>query len=152
MRKLAQLTLAIIISVIFWNEPPQPTQAEDINNYEAPAVVQETEQTAEQEPPKAQHPCDAHRQQLAQYDWDVEIMLNVMHAESRCNTNAVGDDYPIRGLHAPSCGLLQVRTLPGRPSCAALKDPATNIAWAYRIYQGQGMRAWSVCKTKVKCY
>ena len=68
-----------------------------------------------------------------------------MQAESGCNQNAVGDTSPINGLLAHSCGLFQVRTLAGRPSCEQLKDPATNIQWAYKISgNGSNWRPWSV--------
>jgi len=71
-------------------------------------------------------------------------MMNAMQLESTCNTNAVGDDRVIAGVYAPSCGLLQIRTLAGRPDCESLKDPATNIATAYQIWLSQGYMAWSV--------
>lgn len=71
-------------------------------------------------------------------------MMAIMEAESGCISGKIGDNYPINGLLAPSCGLLQVRTLEGRPSCDQLKDPHTNIEWAHKIYTGQGLRAWSV--------
>lgn len=97
--------------------------------------------------------CEQYRALVQQYaGWNVDTMLYAMEKESTtylngvrkpCDPHAVGDNYPINGVHAPSCGLLQVRTLAGRPSCEALKDPATNIAAAYKIWQGQGYRAWS---------
>lgn len=97
--------------------------------------------------------CGAYAHLLAKYNWNQRVMAQVMQAESGCNPNAIGDTRTINGIYAPSCGLFQVRTLKGRPSCAELQDPATNIAWAYRIYQGQGMSAWSVCSNgKVRCY
>jgi hypothetical protein len=68
----------------------------------------------------------------------------IMHAESRCNTNAVGDTWVIGGIYAPSCGLFQVRTLPDRPSCDELKNPELNVAWAYRLYTARGFQPWSV--------
>lgn len=72
-------------------------------------------------------------------------MLAIMKAENQgCDSSQVGDNYPIAGLLAPSCGLLQVRTLAGRPDCESLKDPATNILWAYKIWTGQGYDAWSM--------
>lgn len=88
--------------------------------------------------------CQDYRSLVAQYSWDVDTMMRAMRLESSCNPNAVGDQYVIGGVYAPSCGLLQVRTLPGRPSCEQLKDPAFNIATAYKIWQGQGYRAWTV--------
>jgi hypothetical protein len=88
--------------------------------------------------------CEQYRVLLQQYaGWNVDTMLYAMQKESGCNPHAVGDNYPIAGVHAPSCGLLQVRTLAGRPSCEALKDPATNVAAAYSIWKEQGYRAWS---------
>ena len=87
--------------------------------------------------------CDSYRSLVAQYDWNVDTMMYAMYAESGCNPNAVGDQYVIAGLYAPSCGLLQVRTLAGRPSCAALQDPATNVATSYQIWLSQGYSAWS---------
>lgn len=105
--------------------------------------------------PVVTHPvgCEHYRQLVAQYAWNVEVFMRICNAESGGNPYAVGDTYPINGLLAYSCGLYQVRELPGRPSCEELKDPATNIAWAYRIYQGQGLSAWSVCTNgKAQCY
>lgn len=116
----------------------QEIEEPQLTKYEVVQAVQPT-----QEEPKKKG-CEAHRDEIAKYDWNVDLMVAIMKAESGCRTTAVGDNYPIRGLHAPSCGLFQIRTLGGRPSCEALKDPATNIAWAYRIYQGQGLGAWSV--------
>ena len=74
--------------------------------------------------------------------------MAIMQAESGCNHAAVGDNYPIAGLYAPSCGLFQVRTLTGRPDCESLKDPATNIKWAYQI-SGGGVNwsPWTVFTT-----
>lgn len=102
----------------------------------------------------AKHPqnCEQYRAELSKYDWSVEVMLRIAFHESTCNSSAVGDDYPIAGLHAASCGLLQVRTLEGRPNCEALKNAQTNISTAYQIYLEQGYSAWSVCKSKVKCW
>lgn len=103
-------------------------------------------------PPQPPVGCENYRGLMAQYNWNVNVAAAICQAESGGRPFAVGDDYPINGLHAPSCGLFQIRTLAGRPTCEALKDPATNIAWAYRIYLGQGYKAWSVCRTKVACY
>lgn len=90
--------------------------------------------------------CESYRSLLSQYGWNVDTMMYAMQKESGCNPNAVGDNRVIGGVYAPSCGLLQVRTLPGRPSCTELQNPATNIATAYKIWLGQGYSAWSVLK------
>jgi hypothetical protein len=136
-------------------EQPPPIKSEipaqEVAPVETPAIVPEVETPAPQ--PEVSHPtgCENYRQLLSQYDWNVNVMSAICHAESRGNPSAIGDNYVIGGVYAPSCGLFQVRTLSSRPSCEALKDPATNIAWAYRIYQGQGFSAWSVCSYKVSC-
>lgn len=87
------------------------------------------------------HGCDKYRPIIARYDWDHNIAMAIMEAESTCNTNAIGDTWVIGGVYAPSCGLFQIRTLANRPSCEELQDPATNIAWAYRLFIGRG-RTW----------
>ena len=68
--------------------------------------------------------------------------MQVCRAESQGNTHAVGDG------HTPyvSCGVFQVRTLPGRPSCEKLKIPEVNIDFAYKLYKTNGWQPWSVCK------
>jgi hypothetical protein len=94
--------------------------------------------------------CDRWRALVNQYDWDVNIAMAVMEAESTCNIGATGDTWEIGGLTAPSCGLFQVRTLVGRPTCEELKVPETNVEWAYRIYTASvergnnGWYPWSV--------
>jgi len=134
-----------------------------VSTSEQPAIA-EIPQPITEQPKEAPQPvavqsvpqpiigCEQYRLLLSQYDWNVNVMQAIMKAESSCSTNAVGDNYPINGIHAVSCGLLQIRTLASRPSCDQLKDPATNIAWGYKIYTSQGYRAWSVCRSKVACY
>jgi hypothetical protein len=72
-----------------------------------------------------------------------------MKGESGCEHTSVGDkkiSYYANGrLEGVSCGLMQIRVLAGRPSCEELQDPATNIAWAYKISgNGASFRPWSV--------
>ena len=113
----------------------------------APSLVQQATVTTVPQPvPTPKQGCEAYRAEVAKYDWNITIAMAIMKAESGCRSNAVGDNYPIRGLHAPSCGLMQIRSLQGRPSCEQLKDPATNIAWAYKLYLGSGWYPWSVFK------
>lgn len=95
--------------------------------------------------------CEHYRHLVERYNWNVSTMMYAMSKESGCNPNAVGDQYVIGGIYAPSCGLTQVRALPGRPSCEALKDPVTNIATAYQIWQGQGYCAWTVLHGTSAC-
>lgn len=89
--------------------------------------------------------CELVKAEINKYDWDTNLAFSIAKAESSCNINAIGDDYPINGLHAPSCGAFQIRTLEGRPNCDQLKDIATNVAWAYKISNnGTNFKPWSV--------
>lgn len=97
--------------------------------------------------------CDKWRPLIEKYGWDKRIAMAVMEAESTetiggikvpCSQSAVGDKEPIAGLLAESCGLFQIRTLAGRPSCEELKNPETNVEWAYKLYIGDGWHPWSM--------
>lgn len=129
-----------------------------------PQTQPETERPPE--PPKEQpvaqvvvsHPigCENYRNLVSQYNWNVDVALNVMRAESGCNPNAVGDGhltYWQDGTkYGMSCGMFQVRFLPGRPSCSEMQVPEKNIAYAYALYKANGWRPWSVCANgKVNC-
>lgn len=89
--------------------------------------------------------CGQYRELLERYDWDSELMIKIMQGESGCNPNAVGDKHLTFNDNSQgmSCGLMQIRVLDGRPDCETLKDPETNIEWAYKIYQSQGLSAWT---------
>ena len=89
--------------------------------------------------------CDRYKKLVDRYDWDKRVAMAVMRAESGCRANAVGDNYPIRGLHAVSCGLFQVRTVAKwRGTCKQLQKPSFNVKIAHKVYKGQGWKAWSV--------
>jgi hypothetical protein len=85
--------------------------------------------------------CEQYREIFERYPWPVDVALRVCEAESNGNPNAVGDGH----IPPVSCGLMQIRTLPGRPSCEALKDPEFNIQYAYDMWSRKGWRPWSVC-------
>lgn len=79
------------------------------------------------------------------YKWDARTAAAICEAESGGASDRVGDDYVIAGIYAPSCGLMQIRTLDGRPSCDELKDPTVNMEWAYKISNGgTDWTPWSV--------
>lgn len=140
-----------------------PLEAPQTDPTEKP-VEPEQERTVEEEvaltqppapKPQVVHPvgCENYRAELSKYSWNVDVALQVMRAESGCNPNAVGDQRVIGGIYAPSCGLFQIRTLSGRPDCETLKNPITNIQWAYKLYSASGWQPWSVCKNgMVSCY
>lgn len=119
-----------------------------VQEIEQPKLSKKEDKKTVQTEPKQKKPkktgCEAYRDEIAKYDWNVDVAMAIMKAESGCRTTAVGDDYAIRGLHAPSCGLFQVRTLQGRPSCDQLQNPATNIKWAYALYGASGWKPWTV--------
>lgn len=123
-----------------------------------PEPVVEPEQPREVKPQVVIHPqgCEQYRQLISQYDWNVEVAMAVMKAESSCNSQVVNNNQSTRDY---SVGLFQINLYGAnartRPSETQLKDPATNIAWAYGIYQGNGksfIGQWGVCRAKVSCY
>lgn len=75
----------------------------------------------------------------------------VMKAESSCRADAVGDNhitYVQDGItYGMSCGLFQVRYLPGRPPCSEMHDPSKNIAYAGRMFKASGWQPWSAWLT-----
>lgn len=163
------------MSYVLINEPPKTSSAMNIDNPEEPTVQVATPQ-AVSEPKKPQpakekarlakatapkpkpisYPqgCENYVQLIQQYFGNyAHIAVKVAQAESGCNPLAVGDDYPINGLYAPSCGLFQIRTLQGRPSCEQLKNPETNVQWAHKLFLSSGWQPWTVCNHGiVSCY
>lgn len=129
------------------SEAPTPEPQKPVEPERPPEPVKETVAVVK-------HPagCENYRNLISQYEWNVDVALKVMQAESGCNPHAVGDKRVIGGIYAPSCGLFQIRTLSGRPSCDQLQNPNTNVEWAIKLYRASGWQPWSVCRTKVSCY
>lgn len=94
------------------------------------------------------HGVEQWRALVSQYDWDVATALRIMQCESGGNSQAIGDNYPIGGIHAPSIGLMQIRALPGRPSPDWLLIPENNISYAYDLYSRSGWQPWT-CYYKI---
>jgi len=97
--------------------------------------------------------CEQYRLLVAQYDWNVDIAMAIMNAESECSTTVVNDNPATKDY---SIGLFQINLFgnnaKSRPSEEALKDPATNIAFAYKLYKSSGFQSqWGVCRKKVNC-
>jgi soluble lytic murein transglycosylase-like protein len=176
----AVAVLLLIATFVRMDNPAHKSQAAELNKQdvqtesklEAQVSVQPQSQpkVEEQAPtpapapveqPKPQpitHPvgCEHYRQLISQYDWNVEVAMKVMQAESSCDPTEVNDNPDTRDY---SVGLFQINLYGAnartRPSEAALKDPATNIAWAYKLYSGNKksfIGQWGVCRVKVSCY
>lgn len=81
-------------------------------------------------------------EELNKYDWDADLMYEIMKCESNFIHNAVGDkDTPYH-----SYGLLQIRNLPSRNfDTETLFDPVENIRIAYDIWKEQSYLAWLNC-------
>jgi len=91
--------------------------------------------------------CSKYTSIMEKYDWATTTAMSVCKAESGGNPRAVGDS----DTEFVSCGLMQIRTIVGRPTCEELKDPETNIAYAYYLWSKEGWTPWSVCRTLVSC-
>jgi len=91
--------------------------------------------------------CAKYASLINEYDWATSTALEVCKHESRGDPKAVGDG----DTEHVSCGLMQIRTLPGRPSCEELSDPKINLEYAYKLWKREGWRPWSVCRDAVDC-
>lgn len=97
--------------------------------------------------------CEA---EIAKYNWNIAVATAVARAESGLNPGALNNN-PATGDYSVGCFQINIyganaRT---RPSEAALKNAATNVEWAYKIYSGNGgsfIGQWGVCRAKVSCY
>jgi hypothetical protein len=94
--------------------------------------------------------------EIAKYNWNINVATAVARAESGLNPGALNNN-PSTGDYSVGCFQINLyganaRT---RPSEAALKNAATNVEFAYRIYTGNGssfIGQWGVCRSKVSCY
>ena len=97
--------------------------------------------------------CEAYRPLVEQYDWNVDVVLKIMRAESGCFNKALNNN-PKTKDH--SVGLMQINTYgnlsSSRPAPEHLFSPENNIAYAYELYKNGGYGHWSVCKNgMVQC-
>ena len=98
-------------------------------------------------------PCDYYKQIIRSYDWNDELAISIMLAESECNAEAVNDNPKTLDY---SVGLFQVNLYGAnakhRPSEEQLKDPEVNVEFAYNLWKEYGFKSqWGVCRSKVKC-
>ena len=90
--------------------------------------------------------CEQYRVLVSQYtDWNVDMMLEIMKAESGCRPQANNAGTNTDGT--TDCGILQVNSIHGY-SCSDLYNPEFNIQVAHKIWLGQGYKAWSSYNNK----
>ena len=99
--------------------------------------------------------CERFRPLVAKYDWDVDIAMAVMKAESDCDPNRYNGTLNTDGTN--DAGLMQVNSR--HDPTSRRYDPGYNIALSYKIYRDRkswetnGWKAWSSCfNSRVKCY
>lgn len=99
-------------------------------------------------------PCEYYKDIIRSYDWNDEIAINIMLKESECDADVVNDNPVTKDY---SVGLFQINLYGSnakhRPSEEELKDPKTNIEFAYNLWKEYGFQSqWGVCRRNVKCY
>ena len=86
--------------------------------------------------------CEQYRELIAKYDWNVNLMMAIMQAESSCNP--VADNTGLNRDGSNDKGLLQINSIhKNLISDLDRLNPEKNIAVGYRIWKSQGYRAWS---------
>lgn len=81
--------------------------------------------------------CEQYRSIVNKYDWNSNVAMAVMKAESGCNPNAANySDH--HGQCVGSFGLMQLACFHTENP----KNPSENIRVAYQIYSRQGWQPW----------
>lgn len=136
----------------------QKPQLEKVEEKQAEPVKEEPKVEPQQERPQvtvaqSQTTCES---EISKYGWQQDVALAVAKAESGLRPDALNINH-ITKDHSVGCFQINIyganaRT---RPSEAALKNPSTNVAWAWKIYVANGgsfLGQWGVCRAKVSCY
>ena len=79
--------------------------------------------------------CEEFRELVKKYDWNVEVMLAIMMAESSCNPNTLNTNSD----GSNDLGLFQINSIHKKPN---RENPELNVQYAYQIYKSQGLNAW----------
>ncbi len=86
--------------------------------------------------------CEQYRSIVQKYDWNVDIALAVMQAESSCISNR--DNSGLNKNGSNDKGLMQINSIHSDLiSDLDRFDPEKNIQAGYEIYRGAGWKAWS---------
>ncbi len=86
--------------------------------------------------------CEQYRSLVQKYDWNVDIALAVMQAESSCISDR--DNTGLNYDGSNDKGLMQINSIHSNIiSDLDRLDPVENIRAAYEVYRGSGWKAWS---------
>jgi soluble lytic murein transglycosylase-like protein len=89
--------------------------------------------------------CPQYESIISQYNWDVRTAIAIMKAESGCNP--VRDNAGLNSDGTNDVGLMQINSIhvsSGAIAESSRRDPADNIAFAYRLYSERGnFTAWT---------
>jgi hypothetical protein len=93
--------------------------------------------------------------EITKYDWNHNTALAVARAESGLNPGALNDN-PRTGDYSVGCFQINLygANARNRPSEATLRVASENVAYAYKIYVGNGRSfkgQWGVCRN-IACY
>ena len=88
--------------------------------------------------------CERFRPIVERYNWNVQIAMAIMRAESSCNPSAYNGTLNSDGTN--DAGLFQINSV--HDATSARLDPETNVRLAYKVYVSQGWSAWSVFNNK----
>lgn len=134
--------------------PTVPLQA-PVTTVQAPVAP-----TTTTEPPITPGDCQAFVELAARIGWPPEelpTVRRVMHAESRCEPDALGDvsrggSYGLMQIHTPTwckpsrywpTGYLQAAGVVDADNCHALFDPALNLYAALIVWREGGWQQWA---------
>lgn len=86
--------------------------------------------------------CNQYHSLISKYDWDINIAMAIMEAESHCDRNA--DNTGLNEDGTNDKGLMQINSI----HADLITDldrfvPVKNIQAGYEIYRGGGWGAWS---------
>lgn len=125
------------------------TNPEESTGETVKAVSDNPKSEEGQTPSQVQSPSSIEDKILKAWEGTGEghIAVAVAKSESGLRTDAVGD-IPLEYWHegkkiGHSCGIFQIRVLPGRPDCETLKDVDKNIEFARKLYDKSGFYPWS---------
>lgn len=127
--------------------PLQEKTPEPPKNLSEPVVKAPEPVKAPVPEPQKKQGCETYRSLVSKYDWDANVALAVMQAESGCNPSGPPSSTCDRGLMQINCVHIDMVN-----SLDDLYDPATNISVAYKVYLGRkqktgnGWLAWNAYK------